>query len=116
MSDRRKLDVEFATTQDIMDAADVSRRTVWLWIQRGLLPTPTMVSLGNPGGTFNRFPAHAVGIARFIVAKRADGLTLDEIKAHLDAEDEERSSRARRPAVASRDAAPTPARPSPRRR
>lgn len=116
MTDRRKLNVEFATTQDLMDAAGVSRRTIWMWIQRGLLPAPTMVSLGSPGGTFNRFPAAALSAARFIVAKRGEGLSLDEVKALLDAEAEARSSQHRRPAVSSRDAARSKTRPAPRGR
>ena len=116
MTERRRLNVEFATTQDIMDAADVSRRTVWLWIGRGLLPTPTMVSQGSPGGTFNRFPAEALPAARFIAAKRDEGLPLDEIKALLTAEAEARTSKPRRPAVSSRDVARSKGLPSPRRR
>lgn len=116
MTDRRRLSVEFATTQDLMEAAGVSRRTIWLWVTRGLLPQPVMVSQGSPGGTFNRFPAEALGAARFIVAKRGEGLTLDEVKALLDAEAEARSSRALRPAVSSRDVAPSKGRPPTRRR
>jgi len=114
MTDRRKLAVEFATTQDLMEAAGVSRRTIWLWIQRGLLPTPETISQGRPGGIFNRFPASALGAARFIVAKRAEGLSLDETRALLEAEATAQGRNARQPAVRSRDAAP-PARP-PRRR
>jgi len=116
MADRRKLDVEFATTQDLMEAAGVKRRTIWVWIQRGLLPTPMMISQGHPGGTFNRFPASARGVARFIAAQRAEGLSLDEIKALLEAEAEAQSSRAGRSAVGSRDVARPIARPPVRRR
>ena len=107
MTDRRRLSVEFATTQDLMDAAGVSRRTIWLWVTRGLLPTPVMISQGSTGGTFNRFPAEALGAARFIVAKRGEGLSLDEVKALLDAAAEAR--------VSSRDVAPSKGRPSSRR-
>ena len=116
MSDRRKLDVEFATTQDLMEAASVKRRTIWVWIQRGLLPTPMMISQGHPGGTFNRFPASARGVARFIAAKRDEGLSLDEIKELIEAEADAQDGQARRSAVASRDAARPAARPSVRRR
>ena len=75
-----------------------------------------MISQGSPGGTFNRFPAEALGAVRFIVAKRGDGLSLDEVKALLDAEAEARSSQPRRLAVGSRDVALPKGRPSTRRR
>ena len=116
MADRRKLDVEFATTHDLMEAAGVKRRTIWVWIQRGLLPTPMMISQGHPGGTFNRFPASARGVARFIAAKRVEGLSLDEIKALLETEADVQSSGARSSAVSSRDVARPTARPPVRRR
>ncbi len=111
---RRKLAVEFATTQDLMEAAGVTRRTIWDWIQRGLLPSPEMISQGSAGGTFNRFPAAALGAARFIAAKRAERLSLDEIKVLLEAEAAAQGRSPRRPAVKSRDAAPTTR--APRRR
>ena len=107
----RQLASEWATTQDLMDAGGVSRRTIWAWTERGLLPTPTMISQGRTGGAFNRYPASALGVVRFILARRADGLSLDEIKGMLDADAAARSPQPA--AVASRDAAPT--RPRPRR-
>lgn len=79
MSDQRIVDPAFCTTQDVMEAAGVSTLTVRNWVERGLLPKPTKVSLGYPLGVFNRFPAWAIMRARFIAAKRRDGLTLDEI-------------------------------------
>lgn len=116
MGPRRKLAVEFATTQDLMDAAGVQRRTIWVWIQRGLLPMPVMISQGHPGGTFNRFPASALGAARFIAAKRDEGLSLDEIKVLLEEQADAQGGRPRGSAVASRGDARPAARQSVRRR
>ena len=100
MGPRRKLAVKFATTQDLMDAAGVQRRTIWVWIQRGLLPMPVMISQGHPGGTFNRFPASALGAARFIAAKRAGGFTYDEVRvmlAEMDKQEARKAKAAARP-------------------
>ena len=85
MAARRRLSPEFSTTQDLMDAAGVSRRTIWVWIGLGLLDEPVKVSQGNPGGVFNRFPAAAVERARFIAAKRLEGYLHEEIKAMIEA-------------------------------
>lgn len=67
-----------------MAAAGVARRTVQVWVEIGFLPGPLKVSLGMPGGVFNRFPAWAVERARFIAAKRAGGFTNDEVQVMLD--------------------------------
>jgi DNA-binding transcriptional MerR regulator len=75
----RNIDPAFATTEDIMKAAGIARQTVHVWISQGLLPTPTRVSLGSPGGVFNRFPAWAVDRARFIAQRRAAGYTVAEV-------------------------------------
>lgn len=65
-------------------AGDCSRRTITVWIGLGLLPTPTRVSLGSPGGMFNRFPAWAIERARFIAEKRKGGYTYAEVQAMID--------------------------------
>lgn len=62
-----------------MAAAGISRRTLTDWINTGLLPRPVKVSQGFPRGVFNRFDASAVTQARFVAAKRLEGLTIDEI-------------------------------------
>jgi len=80
----RNLDPAFASTDDIMAAAGVARRTVQVWVESGFLPPPLKVSLGMPGGVFNRFPVWAVERARFIAAKRAGGFTNDEVQVMLD--------------------------------
>lgn len=86
MTDQKNIDPEFCTTQDIVEAAGVTTLTVRSWVERGLLPKPAKVSLGYPLGAFLRFPAWALMRARFIVAKRRDGLTLNEIRELIEAE------------------------------
>jgi len=75
----RNIDPAFASTEDIMRAAGITRQTVYTWVRRGLLPAPTKVSQGSPGGVFNRFPAWAIDRARFISQRRAAGFTTDEV-------------------------------------
>ena len=83
----RKLDPAFATTDDIMVAASITRSTVKVWAELGLLPPPLKMSLGMAGGVFNRYPAWAVDRARFVAEKRAAGFTYDEIRALLAAQE-----------------------------
>jgi DNA-binding transcriptional MerR regulator len=83
----RKLDPAFATTDDIMVAASITRSTVKVWAELGLLPPPLKMSLGMAGGVFNRYPAWAVDRARFVAEKRAAGFTYDEIRAMLVAQE-----------------------------
>jgi len=116
MAERRKLDPSFATMADIMEAAGVTRRTVRVWIARGLLTTPIKVSHGYPTGVFNRFPAHTLEQARFVVAMREQGVSIDEIAALVAARDWTKGGRPAGPAVRSRDDAPAPARSAKRRR
>ncbi len=111
MTERRRLDPLFATMADIMEAAGMTRRTIRVWIERGLLTKPVMVSQGYPGGMFNRFPAHVLDQARFIVAMREQGVSLDEIAGLIAARDWTWAGRPSRAAVVSRDDAPA----SPRR-
>ena len=79
----RQLDPGFASTDDIMAAASITRTTVKTWQDMGFLPVPLKVSLGMAGGVFNRYPAWAVPRARFIAEKRAAGFTYDEIRVML---------------------------------
>jgi DNA-binding transcriptional MerR regulator len=53
------------------------------------------VSLGQPGGVFNRFPVAVVERARFIAAKRAGGYTNEEVQAMLDKMDAEEARKAK---------------------
>jgi DNA-binding transcriptional MerR regulator len=91
----RNLDPAFVTTDDIMAAAGVARRTVQVGVEIGLLPPPQKVSLGMPGGVFNRFPAAVAERARFIAAKRAGGFTNEEVMAMLEKMDAEEARKAR---------------------
>jgi DNA-binding transcriptional MerR regulator len=102
----RNLDPAFATTEDIMAAAGIARRTVQVWVEIGLLPPPLKVSLGMPGGVFNRFPVAAVERARFIAAKRSGGYTNEEIEVMLDKMDAEEARKAK---AAANPPAPVPA-------
>ncbi len=77
-----------------MFAADCTRRTIAVWMNMGLLPRATRVSLGSVGGMFNRYPPWAVGRARFIAAKRKEGDTYEEGRAMID----EQEIRSRGPA------------------
>ena len=79
----RQLDPAFASTDDIMAAASITRSTVKTWEHMGLLPAPLKISLGMGGGVFNRYPAWAVERARFVAEKRAAGFTYDEVRAML---------------------------------
>ena len=106
MADRRKLDPEFATMADIMEAAGLTRRAIRVWIARGLLTKPIKISHGYPSGVFNRFPAAAVERARFIAAKRAGGYTNEEVQAMLDKMDAEEARKAK---AAANPPAPAPA-------
>jgi hypothetical protein len=44
----RSLDPAFVSTDDIMAAAGIARRTVSVWVEMGFLPPPLKVSLGHP--------------------------------------------------------------------
>ena len=109
----RSLDPAFVSTDDIMAAAGIARRTVSVWVEMGFLPPPLKVSLGQPGGVFNRFPAHAAERARFVAAKRAAGFTYDEVRAMLAEMD---AQEARKAKAAARPQQPPAARKSGRRR
>lgn len=93
----RKLDPAFATTDDIMAAANITRSTVKVWSELGLLPPPLKMSLGMAGGVFNRYPAWAVDRARFVAVKRAAGFTYDEIRAMLASLEVQEAREARAP-------------------
>jgi len=109
----RKLALGFASTDDLMAAAGCARRTITVWMELGLLPVPTKVSLGSPGGAFNRFPAWAIERARFIAEKRVGGYTYDEVHAMIT----EQEARDRgEPPPARRQAGAKPGPTKPRRR
>ncbi len=82
MALQRYIDPAYATTYDIMTAAGVARRTVQVWVEIGLLPTPRKVVIA--GGRFTRFPAWAVERARFVAKKRTEGFTIEEVRSSID--------------------------------
>ena len=106
----------FATMADIMEAAGMTRRTIRVWIERGVLTKPVTISQGYPAGMFNRFPAHVLEQVRFAVTMREQGLSLDEIAALVAARDWTKGGLPPGPTVRSRGDAPPPARPAKRRR
>jgi len=112
----RNLDPAFVTTDDVMAAAGIARRTVQVWVELGLLPQPLKVSLGMPGGVFNRFPAWVIERAKFVVAKRAGGFTNEEVLAMLEKMDAEEARKAkaegRPPAAPEQPAARRPSAPA----
>ncbi len=105
----RQLDPGFASTDDIMAAASITRSTVKTWQDMGFLPVPLKVSLGMGGGVFNRYPAWAVPRARFVAEKRSAGFTYDEIRVMLAKADAEAS---RRPKTPKPEAEAEPAKPA----
>lgn len=112
----RQLDPAFASTDDIMAAASITRSTVKTWQDMGFLPPPLKVSLGMAGGVFNRYPSWAVERARFVAEKRAAGFTYDEVRAMLakmdaDANRKARAATPQQPDAAAVDAAAKPAKP-----
>jgi len=91
----RQLDPGFASTDDIMAAASITRTTVKTWQDLGFLPVPLKISLGMAGGVFNRYPAWAVDRARFVAEKRAAGFTYDEVRAMLAKQDAQEARKAK---------------------
>jgi len=56
MTNRRRLDPMFATMADIMEAAGMTRRTIRVWIERGLLTQPVTISQGYPKALVGPLP------------------------------------------------------------
>lgn len=69
----------FATTDDLMKITGLSRSAMYDWADQGLLPAPEVVSDGSRG-IKARWPAAALERARFVMAKKAELLSLAEIR------------------------------------
>lgn len=69
----------FTTNEELVSITGVSRQTLMLWVKRGLLPKPTIISDGKTG-VRSRWPAEAVERAKFIVEARGKMYTLREIE------------------------------------
>ena len=48
------------TVEEVMEVLDVSRRTVWLWVENGKLPPPVKVPRSPRGGVISVWPVAAV--------------------------------------------------------
>ena len=112
MSLPRHLDPAFASTDDLMAAASITRSTVKTWQDLGFLPPPLKISLGMAGGVFNRYPAWAVDRARFVAEKRAAGFTYDEVLAMLPKPEAHEARMAKAQAPAATKAAKAAAKPT----
>ena len=71
-------------TQQVADAAGVSRATVRRWANAGLLPLPK-VFYGVKPGKHSFWPDHAPEQARWVAAQISSGRSFEEVKAALEA-------------------------------
>jgi predicted DNA-binding transcriptional regulator AlpA len=79
---RRKRDQIFCYTKDLMAALGITRRSVYQYVQRRLLPAPILYSNGKTG-VRARWSVVALDHAEFIVEQREIGYTLNEIAAMI---------------------------------
>ena len=79
---RRKKAQLFCYTKDLMAALGVTRRSVYQYVQRRLLPAPILYSNGKTG-VRARWSVVALDHAEFIVEQREIGYTLGEIAAMI---------------------------------
>ena len=68
-----------ATTGDLIKVTGMSGDTMYDWADMGLLPAPEVISDGRRG-IKSRWPIEAIERARFVMARRAELLTLPEIR------------------------------------
>jgi hypothetical protein len=68
----------YATNEEMVAVAKVSRDTLYKWMRDKLLPRPKITSDGR--GTRSLWPLEALERARFIVERRAEFHTMEEIK------------------------------------
>lgn len=68
----------FASTEELLEITQVTRRSLYEWVRLGVLPKPRIMSDGN--GVYSRWPKVAIDHARFIVEQRKLGYALDEIR------------------------------------
>lgn len=68
-----------ATTGDLVKITGLSKDTMYDWADMGLLPAPEVISDGRRG-IKSRWPIEALERARFVMARRAELLTLAEIR------------------------------------
>lgn len=68
-----------AATGDLVQITGLSKDTMYDWADMGLLPAPEVLSDGRRG-IKSRWPIEALERARFVMARRAELLTLAEIR------------------------------------
>ena len=69
----------YATNEEMIAVAKVSRDTLYKWVRDKMLPRPKITS-SNGRGTRSLWPLEALERARFIVERRAEFHTMEEIK------------------------------------
>ncbi|MDC0722486.1 hypothetical protein [Nannocystis bainbridge] len=69
----------FTTTDDLMKVTGLSRSAMYGWADAGLLPAPEVISDGSRG-IKARWPVGALERARFVMAKKAELLSIPEIR------------------------------------
>ena len=74
----RSKDRPFASTEELLEIVQVSRRSLYEWVRLSVLPVPRVMSDGN--GVYSRWPKVALDHARFVVEQRKLGYALDEIR------------------------------------
>jgi len=79
---RRKKGQLFCYTKDLIAALGLTRRSVYQYVQRRLLPAPILYSNGKTG-VRARWSVVALDHAEFIVEQREIGYTLGEIAAMI---------------------------------
>ena len=67
----------YATTEELQAITNMGRKTLGMWVKRGLLPAAKITSDGH--GSKSLWPRVALEQARFIMEKQAQMYTLDEI-------------------------------------
>lgn len=77
---RKKKSKVFCYTKDLTQALDVTRRTLYKYVQCRLIPAPILVSNGKTG-VRARWTMAAMEHAEFICEHKAIGYTLGEITA-----------------------------------
>lgn len=68
----------FASTEELLEITQVTRRSLYEWVKLSVLPRPRVMSDGN--GVYSRWPKVAIDHAHFVIEQRKLGYALDEIR------------------------------------
>jgi DNA-binding transcriptional MerR regulator len=74
---------DWLSTAQIAEEAGVHPTTLQRWAKQGLLPTPTLLSMGRKG-RFHRWPPESLEQARWVKARVDELWTIDEIHEALE--------------------------------